>query len=190
MLVISLDSSQCRNRKKEPDFSSSHFPFPLGGSVGLVKMLVSWWSLKGTHRNGKKWLEEQQSERCRLTGENNFLLLPKRISGCASGTQLSSWGPTGALLWPLCVGFLLKPNCKDRMDQPYLTLHPSQDIARELLRTSVKAGASQYRSASTRKWLNETIWLKTEAMNLQVGNTVHFCIEGMFISVGVNSHLI
>lgn len=120
--VISLDSSRCRNSQMNLTFlpitSLSHWD-----SVGLAKILTSWWGLKGTYRNSKKRLGEQKSERGRLIVRTIFsMLIFKLISGCASGTQLSSWGSTGALLWPPYIGFSLKTNCKDRMDHSHTLL--------------------------------------------------------------------
>lgn len=65
----------------------------------------------------------------------------------------------------------------------------NQDTAREL-RTPAKAGASHDSSETSSRQLNETMQLKIEAMKLQVGNRVYFCIDGICIVVEFIRYLI
>lgn len=94
-----------------------------------------------------------------------FVLVSKLISGCASGTQLLSWGSIGALLQPPYVGLPRKTNCKGGMGHSH-TLSPSlsQDTARELW-TPAKAGATHYSSERSSRQLNEAVQLKIETLN-------------------------
>lgn len=238
LLVITFDSSRCRNSEMNLTFltntSLSLWESVTGISQNTDQLIVLFRSERNIAREqdvaGRTDIREEWSVRPIFSA-----VVSKLLSGCASGIQLSSRGSTGALPWPTYVGFLLKTNCKDRTDHrhtlpclwgrmqpensaqngpslsswiifiergnlwgflqlPSICWYSQNDLnacgMKSCVGSPVKAHVGHYSYGSTRKRLNETMWMKSEATKFQVSNKVYFCIERMCICVGLISHLI
>lgn len=119
LLIISFDSSRCRNSEMNLTFLTNTslclWESVTGISQNTDQLIVLFRSERNIAREqdvaGRTDIREEWSVRPIISA-----VVSKLLSGCASGIQLSSWGSTGALPWPTYVGFLLKTNCKDRTD--------------------------------------------------------------------------
>lgn len=174
-----------QEQQNESTFSSNHFPFPLGVSVGLAKVLTSWWGLRGTYRNGKKISPGAEIRAAKADWGENFLSLCLHVNWSLAALQgLSCWA--GDLLELSCSLHTWDYQWRQiaEVGQAAATPHPAlgQDTAREL-RTPARAGASHYRSERSTRQLSEIMQLKNWSYETPSWKQrVYLCRRNMYSS--------